>query len=41
MEMSFLEEGNRWQVIWKMMGVEKSTRDVLEITLEDDDITPD
>ncbi|KAG9503437.1 hypothetical protein J7337_006282 [Fusarium musae] len=41
MEMSFLEEGNRWQVMWKTMGAEKSTRDVLETTLEDDETPPD
>ncbi|KAF5227174.1 hypothetical protein FANTH_14837 [Fusarium anthophilum] len=38
---AFLEEGNRWQVMWKTMGTEKSTRDVLETTLEDDDVTLD
>ncbi|KAF4427471.1 hypothetical protein FACUT_9588 [Fusarium acutatum] len=41
METAFLEEGNRWQVMWKTMGAEKNTRDVLETTLEDDDVTLD
>ncbi|KAF4344169.1 hypothetical protein FBEOM_1891 [Fusarium beomiforme] len=41
MGQSFLEEGNRWQVMWKTMGAEKNTRDILETRLEDDDMALD
>ncbi|KAF4450214.1 hypothetical protein F53441_6648 [Fusarium austroafricanum] len=37
MAQGFLEEGNRWKVMWKTMGAEKNDQDTLEAKLTDDD----
>lgn len=33
MDHAYLEEGNRWKVMWKTMGAQKDQKDVLEVTL--------
>jgi hypothetical protein len=37
MDEAYLEEGNRWKVMWKTMGAKEEENDVLEVTLVDAD----
>lgn len=37
MDEAYLEEGNKWRIMWKTMGAKKEANDVMEVTLGDAD----